>query len=401
MSEKRKRRPVITYKTRLILIALAIVAVVATCVVGPILLGYTADWTGFNARSEPNIPSTIFRPAKTLWDWIQLGIPAFVTITAAFGVWWLNRDRMQEDRLQAYLDRMTNLLLEKNLPGLTKWSVESRVAQTLTLTVLRSLDSKRKGEVLRFLYDSRLIDKNNLFHPPSRRPTDYVTSADLHDANPSISVLEFKIDSKPDADLEGEIRKAEQEDFKRNPLISLANADLTNAKLRRSRMTDVDLSDADLSGADLNDATLFGANLSGATLFSANLSGANLCAVFLLGANLSRAKLVDASLAGAFVNAESGAEPYESTEIVRGDTRPTTNLRGANLNGANLSGADLSGKTDLSGANLKGANLEGAMLNGANLSGANLSKARISDEQLAKVGSLKNAIMPDGSYRNY
>ena len=67
-------------------------------------------------------------------------------------------------------------------------------------------------------------------------------------------------------------------------------------------------------------------------------------------------------------------------------------LRGANMESVNLVDANLEG------AYLVDANLEGANLRNANLVRANLARARnITEEQLAKVKSLKGAIMPDGT----
>jgi uncharacterized protein YjbI with pentapeptide repeats len=378
------------------------------------LIFYSTPCSGFSActttsqivsETNGNITTTTTvetQPAKTFWDLLQLaGIPLALVGLA----WWLNSseqqrqtalslDQMREERFQTYFARMTNLL-EKGPRTLPLDPKKRSIARTLTLTTLRGLDGERKGLLVRFLNESGMIDKNNLFRPPSQ-PVNYETGASPRDANPNIFIPEFKFDSKPDAALEDEFRRAAQDDFKQNPLISLANADLTNANLRGSKMWYVDLSNADLSGADLHSANLFGSNLSGTTLNGADLSGADLSAVYLSGANLSNANLVKASLAGAFVNAETGAESYESTEIARGDTRPITNLSGADLSNANLSGADLSGKTDLSNANLVG-----AILNNVVLSGANLYLAKISDEQLAQVESLMGATMPDGSCRDY
>ena len=62
------------------------------------------------------------------------------------------------------------------------------------------------------------------------------------------------------------------------------------------------------------------------------------------------------------------------------------NLRGANLRHANLREA-----------NLRRSDLIGADLAGADLSGADLTAARVTAEQLAQVGSLAGATLPDGT----
>lgn len=88
------------------------------------------------------------------------------------------------------------------------------------------------------------------------------------------------------------------------------------------------------------------------------------------------------------------------------------NMQGANLSAFNLKSADLSKAhlemADLSYANLSGArltrarmefvNLEKASLKNANLIGVNLEGAKnLSDEQMAQVGKMRGAILPDGT----
>ncbi|MEW5870760.1 MAG: pentapeptide repeat-containing protein [Chloroflexota bacterium] len=87
------------------------------------------------------------------------------------------------------------------------------------------------------------------------------------------------------------------------------------------------------------------------------------------------------------------------------------NLQGLDLSAANLHNADLERanleRTDLAYANLEGARLirakmQGARLDkaclaGANLVGAGLQSAVVSDEQLARAGRLRGAMLPDGS----
>ena len=101
---------------------------------------------------------------KTLWDWMDLLI---IPIFLAGGAFFLNRserntereiatDRQQEAALQLYLDRMADLLLKEKLQTAENKEVHD-VATIRTLTVLRGLDSKRRGMVLRFLHEANLI----------------------------------------------------------------------------------------------------------------------------------------------------------------------------------------------------------------------------------------------------
>jgi hypothetical protein len=105
------------------------------------------------------------------------------------------------------------------------------------------------------------------------------------------------------------------------------------------------------------------------------LDGIDLSRAMLYRAPFDGTSLLDANLNGAYLEGVS--------------------FRGAILRRTNLSWADLSG-ADLSGADLTGANLSYATLQGADLTKAKLTGAIVTPEQLEKVRSLKEAILPDG-----
>lgn len=52
---------------------------------------------------------------------------------------------------------MSDLTLNKNLLSSKRGDAVRSVARTLTLTTLRGLDGSRKGEVVRFLADARVV----------------------------------------------------------------------------------------------------------------------------------------------------------------------------------------------------------------------------------------------------
>lgn len=140
------------------------------------------------------------------------------------------------------------------------------------------------------------------------------------------------------------------------------------------------LREVNWEGADLSSANLSGAYLNGAILEKVNLSGADLEKADLSGANVEQAVLSSANLRG-------------------------VNLKRVNLKRANLSGADLEravlNEANLEQAVLRAANLRGAYLSEASLTkatlwDADLKNAKITPEQLKKVGSLRQATMPDG-----
>ncbi len=260
-------------------VAIAVVAIVLVVVIALIIVGYRFDWTGFNGYNKVTITHIIsgtnagtvtkteeYQPGKSIWDWLQLLGVLAIPVVVGFGAVWFttrqskvadaeNKDNQRENALQAYIDKMSELLLKEHLDERTtdgklkpEYEHVRNVARVRTITLLTQLDVRRIGYVFAFLREAELMS---------------VTKDDN--------------------------------------VISLKNADLHA----------VDWSQADLRGANLRGANLSGANLSGAIFFSiiyvprafgstivipnhADLSGANLS-----GANLSGAKVTDEQLARA------------------------------------------------------------------------------------------------------
>lgn len=245
-----------------------------------------------------------------------------------------DRELALDGVLQAYIDRMSQLLLEENLSTSKPDSDVRTIARARTLTTLRELDKTRKGALVRFIYEAELITKPE---QPASSSIVNLFEADLTEADLN------------GVDLIGA-------DFWR---VNLSNAGLTEAKLAHAYMsganlTEANLRDALLSYTDLSFAGLGRADLRGATLFGtklerANLSEANMIKAILFQADLSAATMFDTNLSEAALN--------------------EANLYGAGLRGANLSAADL---TDawLTEADLRGANLHEANLTGTDLTGA-------------------------------
>lgn len=239
------------------------------------------DWTGF--------------PAKTLWDWLNLLGVLAIPIVAGFGVAWyttkqtqaseaaneqqrkteleiaekrhkagqeaaekrhqtelaITTDNQREAALQAYMDKMWELLLVNDLQTSPVDDKVRKIARVRTLTVLRMLDPSRKASVLRFLYEAGLIDKDK-------------SIVDLDGANLAHT--------------------------------NLSGNKLNNANLEGAYMSEADLSFADLTGTNLMKTYLWGAKMYGTNLSNTCLMGTILCATKLEGANLS-----DANLDGAFL----------------------------------------------------------------------------------------------------
>src|SRR5262249_22195259 len=128
-----------------------------------IWLGYQKGWSGLQSYTGPDGKYVHY---KTLWDWFQLLVVPAVLALAALTLSSLQKsreirkteDQQREVRLQAYLDGMTALLLDKNLRNPQSEEGEVRtIARARTLTVFRELDGKRKGLLMRFLVEANLV----------------------------------------------------------------------------------------------------------------------------------------------------------------------------------------------------------------------------------------------------
>lgn len=244
------------------------------------ILGYTA-WAGWTGIGAVTGPAGVARPARTLWDVVQLLV---IPVVLSLGVLYYNQQerkrerRIQEERtedsvLQNYLDRVSELILNRGLME-EQYSTSSpvhQVAQVRTVTALRQLGITRQNDVLQFLRDTGLCRT-------------VLTDASLLDI-----------------DLQG--AHLWNICFDRSGLIRacLAGASLYQASLRETKLVDADLSGCRLTGADLSGALLLRSNFSNADLSGADLSGANLTGAKWSGANLS-----GVNLAGAYTLGPSG-----------------------------------------------------------------------------------------------
>jgi hypothetical protein len=190
----------------------------------------------------------------TVRNWLDLLVVPLAL--AGIGYWFTSQQdyrqqateelRAQHAALQAYLDQMSVLLLEKDLRTAEAGSEVRRLARARTLTVLSQLPAT-PGE---------------------------------HETNKE-QVLEFLIEAELVQRMNGE-----------DPIISLEESDL-----RRVDLDWEDLHGANLRNALLGEADLEGANLEDANLEQAKLRGANLRGV--KGATNEQLEQQAASLEGA------------------------------------------------------------------------------------------------------
>jgi uncharacterized protein YjbI with pentapeptide repeats len=150
-------------------------------------------WTGFAEIRRTKAEEEDLQPAKTLWDWLQLLVIPLALAGLAFLLTKSQNDRDQrredqraaiqrataadaarEEALRAYLTQMSALMLDRNLLRSRRGTNVRAVARTLTLTALRRVDGERRGLVVRFLNEARLLD--------SRDPKVYLANASLENA---------------------------------------------------------------------------------------------------------------------------------------------------------------------------------------------------------------------------
>jgi len=287
-----------TSKTLDVVIILMLVVLLAVIVVSILGYEYDLNWSGLHG--------------KTFWDWLQLLIiPAVLAVGGYLFNFATSRtereiasDKQQEETLQAYIDSMSELLLEKNLRESQRNDEVQTIARVRTLTVLRRLDGKHKANVLNFLYESGLINKDNWIID--------LSGANLRDA--------YLVET------------------------FLIGANLTGVDLSGANLFQAFLSEANLGFANMIYANLQKADLHGAFLFNTNLSGTNLKEALLNKADLRKANLSKANLSKAFL---SGVKP----------NIPEADLSGANLEGVYLSEADVTDEQLAKAASLKGATL--------------------------------------------
>jgi len=201
----------------------------------------------------------------------------------------LAEQRAQDEALQAYLDQMSTLLLEKDLRNSEAGSEVRTLARARTLTVLRMMDGTRKGSIMQFLAESDLISRDSSVL--------VLTGADLHEAilnnadlsRTELSGLDF---NPPPYDGSAQLFGTNLSDADLSHAI-LGATDLHNAKLLRADLSYANLGEAYLRGANLSDADLSNARLHKTLLYDPRFPGD---AADLSSADLSNAYLKDATV---------------------------------------------------------------------------------------------------------
>jgi len=269
--QKIKQHPMAT-----VIIMLAVALGIALLVV--LVLGYIFNWgwTGLTPYKNSGL-----QPGKTLWDWLQLLIiPAVLTVGGYVINLTISRgeqaateqralsereaaekraetereialDNQREVALQEYIEKMSELLLEKKLRESQPGDEVRTIARVRTMSVLPRLDSNRKRTVFNFLLESSLIGNNNAV-------------VDIHKADFSDTYI---------------------------GLVSLTGANLEFVNFAKAVLFATTLAGANLMGANLKEADLEEANLKGANLYYADLEGADFTRADLEGAKVNERQL--------------------------------------------------------------------------------------------------------------
>jgi hypothetical protein len=210
--------------------------------------------------------------------------------------------RRQDDALQAYLDHIGVLLLDKDKPlRQSKQGDEVRtLARARTLTVLERLDGEGKGVVVRFLIESGLIQQQRV--DQSQPTLDIPREASI------VRLVRKFVPSQQE-------EPAQEEPVNKQPIISLSGASLSDTDLSAASLVGADLRGTDMRNTDLTDA-----DLSGALMGNADLRGAHadfaLISVELKEADLDEADLRDVKFPNAnMIRTNGSLLKYEKNRV--------------------------------------------------------------------------------------
>jgi uncharacterized protein YjbI with pentapeptide repeats len=323
---------------------------------------------------------------KTVWDWMQLLVIPLVLAIFGFAFTWTQDRRAQaiEDQrtqgaaVQAYLDKMGDLMLQRDL-GAKEESTARTLARARTLTVLEQLDADHKRTIVRFLWESGLVQAVKGRSEPNPAPIAAsvidLKGADLNDTNLHAADLYG-------ADLGEGIEPGSLEQAYKI-IITLQTRRTRNLVVPTPQLR------TNLSGADLSDGDLRYADLVYVDLHNANLGAANLWGAVLYGADLSGSNL-----------SRSGAELSIGSANLTGAILMHADLSYAALEGAILKDANLH-NADLTYADLKDADLRGADLTEAHETTyeypAGATEHLVTNEEICQqTKNLEGATMPNG-----
>ncbi|SHH92678.1 Pentapeptide repeat-containing protein [Flavobacterium sp. CF108] len=228
-------------------------------------IGYNAifpynspEWMGFapydavKSGAEP----------KKLWDWLDLLIVplSIATIGWIYKEYEKSKDEKkdfenkQNETLDSYFRVISDLIIKSNLLDIHLNKESKIIARTRTIVAIENLNDERKGQVLQFLYESKLIDKDIIELIGANFRTSEVSGIVLKDT--IIKGVYFCNSKFIRSYLDRSVFTAcdfTNTDFTDS---SMQNTDLSYTKLIRCKLVNIDLTTVDFEGADLTDADL-------------------------------------------------------------------------------------------------------------------------------------------------
>ena len=352
---------------------------------------------------------TIEDPSKSVWDGLELlGVPL---VLAVLGAWFQKTQQEQADRiareqreqdnqiakeqreqdgdetreevLQLYFDRISALLIDRNLMAIAakkeafdeikKEGINAKSISSFNFPNMAIRDEEVEIYTMRKVaspldYIRYYLEGDNARGIKDVLGFSQVEQELLEVATDVIQARTLSILRRFEQDPERKssvIRFLVEADVIDRLKISLSGTNLSGADLSSAKLIK-----ADLDYADLKNANLIGAKLRGAKLRDAKLHNAKMVGVDLRNASLSDAKLIEADLSHVDLS-EAYLNCADLSDI---------KLCRAEMHNVSMFGSDLI-NADLSDAKLIMAKLIGADLSGANLSNTDLRYADLNAVQ--------------------
>lgn len=178
-------------------VGLVVLGIAIALATGTLKAGFGAGTTTVTSEKTDSQGKVIERTttktpqeAKTLWDWLNLaGVVAIPVVLAGLGAQLQaqqqrrSEEQLQEEILQNYYDKVSALLVEKNLLAISAkreilvtdakpdtatpeekelLDVSVDVIRARTIATLRRLDGSRKSSLIGFLIEAEVIEKLKL-----------------------------------------------------------------------------------------------------------------------------------------------------------------------------------------------------------------------------------------------
>lgn len=199
---------------------------------------------------------------KKLWDWLDLLIiPLSVAI-----IGWIYKEyekskdekkdfeNKQNETLDSYFRVISDLIIKSNLLDINLNKESKIIARTRTIVAIEILNDERKGQVLQFLYESKLINNNIIELLGANFKSSEVSGIVLKDT--TIKGVYFCDSKFIRSYLDRSVFTAcdfTNSDFSDS---SMQNTNLSYTKLINCKLINIDLTTVDFEGADLTNADL-------------------------------------------------------------------------------------------------------------------------------------------------